>query len=171
MATFVHIADERLASRIRRGGIRATEFAARTRGTAAPRRGVFCVPVVANFQMTFQWLRELKRRGHRLARGIQFRIDDTETVFIGHYNQVPQEMTAAQSIAFFLQAEDPRGLQVVVPRAIAAREITGIRSIPQVTGWRFYPAAKGRPPFWPIPGETNAARLRHRIEQVNKEPW
>ena len=88
MATFVHIADERLTSRILRGGIRATEFAARARDTAAPRRGVFCVPVVANFQMTFQWLRELKRRGHRLARGIQFRIDDTEAVFIGHYNQV-----------------------------------------------------------------------------------
>jgi len=59
------------------------------------------MPVVANFQMTFQWLRELKRRGYRLARGIQFRIDDTEAVFIGHYNQVPQEMTVAQSIAFF----------------------------------------------------------------------
>ncbi|WP_426527350.1 hypothetical protein [Bradyrhizobium sp. McL0615] len=170
MATFVHIADERLTSRILRGGIRATEFEARARDTAAPRRGVFCVPVVANFQMTFQWLRELKRRGHRLARGIQFRIDDTEAVFIGHYNQVPQEMTAAQSIAFFLQAEDPRGLQVVVPRAIAAREITGIRSIPQVAGWRFYPAAKGRPPLWPIAGETNASRLRRRIEQVNKDP-
>src|SRR5262245_3377743 len=104
-------------------------------------RAVVCFVCLANFQMTFQWLRELKRRGYRLARAIQFRIDDAEAVFVGHYNQVPQEMTAAQSIAFFLQAEDPRGLQVVVPRAIAAREITGIRSIPQVTGWRFYPAA------------------------------
>jgi len=171
MATFIHIADERLTRRILRGGIRATEFAARARDTAAPRRGVFCMPVVANFQMTFQWLRELKRRGYRLARGIQFRIDDTEAVFIGHYNQVPQEMTVAQSIAFFLQAEDPRGLQVLVPRAIAAREITGIRSIPQVTGWRLYPAAKGRPPLWPFAGETNASRLRRRIEQLNKTPW
>ncbi|KRR16140.1 hypothetical protein CQ14_24175 [Bradyrhizobium lablabi] len=92
--------------------------------------------------MTFQWLRELKRNGYRLARGIQFRIDDTETVFVGHYNQAPQKMTAAQSIAFFLQAEDPRGLQVVVPRAIAAREITGIRSIPQVTGGASTPLRK-----------------------------
>jgi hypothetical protein len=131
---------------------------------AAPRRGVFCVPVIADFQVTFQWLRELKRRGHRSACGIQFRIDDAETVFVGHYNQAPQGMTAAQSIACFLEAKDPRGLQVIVPRAIAAREIMGIRSIPQVTGWRFYPGAKGRRPLWPFAGETNAARLRRRIE-------
>jgi hypothetical protein len=134
MATFVHIADERMTRRVLRGGIRATEFAARAQHTAAPRRGVFCVPVVANFQMTFQWLRELKRRGHRLACGTQFRIDDTEGVFVGHYSEVPQGMTAAQSIAFFRQAHESRGLQVEVPRAIAAREITGIRSIPQPGG-------------------------------------
>jgi hypothetical protein len=37
-----------------------------------------------------------------------------------------------------------------------------------VTGWRFYPAAKGRPPLWPFAGETNASRLRRRIEQLNE---
>jgi hypothetical protein len=170
MATFIHIIDERMARRIRRGGIRATEFANR-QDAAAPRRGVSCVPVVANFQMTFQWLRELKRRGHRYSCGIQFRIDDTETVYIGHYNQMPQRMTAAQSIAFYLDAEDPRGLQVIVPRAIAAREITGFRSVPQVTGWRFYPAAKGNPPLWPFAGDKNASKVRRRIEQRNRSPW
>ena len=171
MAIFVHIADERIRSRIHRSGIRATELLARSEDLAAPRRGVFCVPIVPNFQMTFQWLRELKRRGHRLACGGHFRLDDTQAVFVEHYDQVPQRMTAAQSIAFFLQAEDARGLQVVVPRAIAAREITGIRSIPQLMGWRFYPAAKGRLPLWPAAGETKASKLRRRIEQLNKSPW
>lgn len=170
MATFIHIADERMRRRILRGGILATQFADQQDDPATPRCGVFCVPVVPNFQMTFQWLRELKRRGFRLACGIQFRISDTEAVFVGHYNQVPQRMTAAQSIAFFLQAQDPRGLQVIIPRAIAAREVTGIRAIPQVTGWRFYPTAKGTRPFWPVPGETNASRLRHRLEQQYKAP-
>ena len=170
MATFVHIADDRMRSRIHRGGIRVTELLARSEDLAAPRRGVFCVPVVPNFQMTFQWLRELKRRGHRLACGVHLRIDDTQAVFVGHYNQVPQRMTA-ESIAFFLRAGDARGLQVAVPRAIAAREITGIRSIPQLTGWRFYPAAKARLPLWPAAGETKASKLRRRIEQLNKSPW
>lgn len=169
MASFVHIADQRMARRMLRGGIRATGFVARD--TESPRRGVFCVPVVANFQMTYQWLRELKRRGHKLACGVQFRIGDGEPVLVGHYNEVPQEMTAAQSVAFFLQAEDSRGLQVVVPRAIAVREITSVRSVPQVTGWRFHPAAKGRRPLWPVNGETNASKLRRRIEQLNRSPW
>lgn len=170
MATFIHITDERMTGRILRGGIRATQFATQ-QDAVALRCGVFCVPVVANFQTTFQWLRELKRDGHRLACGIQFRIDDTETVFIGYYNQAPQRMTAAQSIAFFLQAENPRGLQVVVPRAITVREITRIRSIPQVTGWRFFPEAKGKPPLWPFAGEKNASKIRRRIEQRNRRPW
>jgi hypothetical protein len=169
MATFVHIADQRMARRILRGGIHATGFVARD--TEAPCRGVFCVPVVASFQMTFQWLREPKRRGHKLACGIQFHIDDAEPVLVRHYNEVLQEMTAAQSVAFFLQAEDSRGLQVVVPRAIAAGEITSVRSVPQVTGWRFHPAAKGRRPLWPANGETNASKLRRRIERLNKSPW
>jgi hypothetical protein len=168
MATFVHIADERMARRILRGGIRATEFGTRT---DAPLRGVFCVPVVANFQMTFQWLRELKRSGHRSACGVQFRIDDTEAVFVGYYSELPKPMTAAQSVALFLQTEDPRGLQVVVPRTIGAHEITRIRGIPQVVGWRFYPAAKGRPPLWPRAGDIKASRLRRKVDQLNKSPW
>jgi len=171
MATFIHLADERVAGRIRRGGIRATMFEGRRRDVTGLRRGIFCVPVVANFQTTFQWLRELKRRGHTRACGIQFRIDDAELVFVGHYNQRPREMTAAQSVALFLRTEDPRGLQVVVPRTICAREITGVRAIPQVIGWRFYPAAKGRSPLWPANGSINASRLRRRIEQLNKSPW
>lgn len=169
MATFVHIADQRMARRILRGGIHAAALAAQA--AKAPRCGVFCVPVVASFQMTFQWLRELKRRGHRSSCGIQFRIGDEEPVLVGHYNEVPQEMTAAQSVALFLQAEDARGLQVVVPRTITAREIIRIRSVPQVTGWRFYPAAKGSRPLWPANGATNASRLRRRIDQLNKSPW
>jgi hypothetical protein len=63
------------------------------------------------------------------------------------------------------------GSRVVVPRAICAREITGVRSIPQVIGWRFHPAAKGRPPLWPPNSSISASRLRRRIEQLNKGPW
>src|SRR5260370_21392813 len=109
MATFIHIADERVARRSLRGGIRATVFTSPDRHmVASPRRGVFCVPVVPNFQSTFQWLRELKRRGYSRLCGIQFRIDDGESVFVGYYSQCPQKITAAQSVAFFLLCDDPR---------------------------------------------------------------
>jgi hypothetical protein len=170
MATFIHIADERAARRILCGGIRAKVFTTPDEHTEAPRRGVFCVPVVPNFQSTFQWLRELKRRGDNRACGIQFRIDDAESVFVGHYSQWPQKMTATQSVAFFLRSDDPRGFQVIVPHAISAREITAIRPVRQVVGWRFYPAAKGRSPFWPVKGSVNASKLRRRIAAQNK-PW
>jgi hypothetical protein len=153
MATFIHIADERMACRIRRGGVRATQFAA-LRDAAAPHRGVFCVPVVANFQMTFQWLRELKRRGHRLACGVQFRINDMEEVFVGHYNQAPQGMTAAQSVAFFLQAEDARGLQVIVPRAIAARENQGDSVDPTSKWMALLPRCEGQTAAMAISGRS-----------------
>ena len=172
MATFIHITDERINRRILRGGVRANTIA--TRGwpeIAAPRCGVFCVPVAPNFQATFQWLRELKRAGYRSACGIQFRIDDAEAVYVGHYDQPPQAMTAAEAVAFFLQAEDPRGLEIIVPRRILAREITAIRSIPQAIGWRFYPAAKGREPLWPPAGSIKASQLRRRIEELNESPW
>jgi hypothetical protein len=169
MATFVHMADARLARRIVRGGIHATDFWALPED-GRPRRGVFCVPVTADFQMTYQWLRELKRRGHRTACGIQFRVGDAEAVFVGRYHQWPQQMTATQSVEFFHRAMDARGLQVVVPRAILAREITAVRSVPQVTGWRFYPSAKGSTPWRWVHGEINAARLRHRIERLNRSP-
>src|SRR5258706_367999 len=149
MATFIHIADERVARRSLCGGIRATVFTSPDRHMVAPRRGVFCVPVVPNFQSAFQWLRELKGRGYSRLCGIQFRIDDGESVFVGYYSQLPQKMTAAQSVAFFLRSDDPRGVQVIVPRAISAPEVTAVRSVSQVVGWRFYPSAKGRSPLWP----------------------
>lgn len=170
MATFIHIADERVVRSILRGGIRATVFTVTAQHLELPRRGVFCVPVVPNFQSTFQWLRELKRGGYSCACGIQFRIDDAESVFVGHYNHWPQKMTATQSVAFFLRSDDPRLLQVIVPRAISAREITAVRPVRQVVGWRFYPAAKGRSPFWPAKGSINASRLRRRIATQNN-PW
>jgi hypothetical protein len=91
MATFIHIADERAARRILCGGIRAKVFATPDEHTEAPRRGVFCVPVVPNFQSTFQWLRELKRRGYNRACGIQFRIDDAESVFCRTLQSVATE--------------------------------------------------------------------------------
>jgi hypothetical protein len=156
MASFVHLTDARLVGGILRGGLRA----GRTRlGT----RGVFCVPVVANFQTTFQWLRELKRSGYRVARAVQFRIPDDEMVWVGGYAGQHDAMPAAAAVAVFMAAADPRGLEVIVARGIAAAEISRVRAVPQVTGWRYFPAAKGRDPTWPARGSINARRQRRRL--------
>ena len=39
------------------------------------------------------------------------------------------------------------------------------RAVPQMAGWRHFPEAKGRRPFWPIPGAIKAARTRVRIDE------
>lgn len=171
MAMFIHMTDERTAHRILRAGIRQSRTATLDLNGTTIDRVVFCVPVVPNFQATFQWTRELKRGGHRVARAVQFRIDDHEMVLVGHFGRQHDPMTASQAVAVFLRADDPWGLQVLVPRAISPREIIRLRSVPQVTGWRFYPSAKGRSPLWPRPGDINASRLRWAIENRANAPW
>jgi hypothetical protein len=38
----------------------------------------------------------------------------------------------------------PMGMEIIIPRAIAAKEIHEIRSVPQVVGWRYVPGSNGR---------------------------
>lgn len=99
--------------------------------------------------------------------GVYFRIPDGEAVWVGHFSQAHQEMTAAVAAATFSASENREGWEVIIPRRIAAKEIHRIRSLPQVVGWRYFPAAKGKPPFctcqYCTRGEYGAARLRARL--------
>lgn len=162
MAMFVHLAPESRISLIRRNGIRRLRRA----GVDYP-RGVFAVPVTRSFYLSHQWLRELRRRNQGQIAGVYFRIPDDEHVWVGHYNQVHRWMAASEAVAEFMGAEDKQGWQVVIPRRIEASEIHKTRSIPQVIGWRFFPSAKGKPPFctckFCIRGEFGARRLRERL--------
>jgi hypothetical protein len=163
LATFVHIFDARNSKKIIRDGIRPIRMLSRV-------KGVFCVPVVPDFQTTFQWLRELKRHGYRTASAVQFRIPDSEQVSVGRFAKPHSKMTAAEAIAFFREAKDARGLEVVIMRKIEPQEITRIRSVPQITGWRYYPEAKGKHPLWPGKGAINASRLRQVVIARNRSP-
>ena len=162
MAMFVHIAPEAALARIRRNGISRSR---RALGTSSG--GVFAVPVTRNFYISHQWLRELKRRGGGTFVGVYFRVADDEPVWVGHYNQRRRRMTAAEAAAEFMAAENREGWEVIIPRRIEAREIHRTRPLPQVLGWRYFPEAKGRPPFCPCAyctrGEYGARRLRARL--------
>jgi hypothetical protein len=64
MPLLVHLASRKDVASIRRSGIR-------------PHRkfnAVFAMPVLQNFIVTHQWLRDLRRRGQRLYCGVYFRI-------------------------------------------------------------------------------------------------
>lgn len=159
---FVHLTAESRSALIRRNGIR------RLRKPVADRPGgIFAVPVVRNFAVSHQWLRELKRFSAGAIVGIYFRIADDEPVWVGHYNAHHVTMTAAESVAQFDTAEDSQGWEVIIPRRIEAKEIHRIRPLRQVIGWRFFPAAKGKKPFCTCKfctrGEYGAQKLRARL--------
>src|SRR3954471_5289280 len=164
MALFVHLVPESQTARIRRNGIGRLRKAADGRPS-----GVFAVPVTRNFFVSHQWLRELKRRGQGPIAGVYFRIADKETVWIGHYGQAHQRTSAAEAVTEFLAAESREGWEVIIPRRIENKEIHRIRSLPQVLGWRYFPGAKGKPPFctcrFCTRGEYGARKLRKRLEQ------
>jgi len=113
-----------------------------------------------------QWVRELKRRGHAAAIGVYFRIRDDEPVWVGIYSQPKTRVTAAEAAAR-LRKDRVLGFEVIIPRGIAAAEITAIRAVPSV-GWRFRPDAKGAPPRclckYCNRGDIKSRRMRDRLD-------
>lgn len=139
MATFVHIADEKHAKSIARTGLKLAKKQPDT-------QGVFAMPVIENFLITHQWLRELKRTGFKTAVGVYFKLPDNEPVWIGRYNQEKTLTTAAHAVAV-LRNTQALGFETLIPRSIKPSEIKIIRALPQTLGWRYFPEAKGKPPF------------------------
>jgi hypothetical protein len=162
MAIFVHLAPESRVQLIRRNGIRRL----RRKSMGFP-GGIFAVPVTRNFYVSHQWLRELKRRNQGPIAAVYFRVADEERVYVGHYHQRHVWMAAAEAVAEFMSADDAMGWEVIVPRRIEASEIHRVRRIRQVTGWRFSPDSKGKPPFctckFCVRGDYGARKLRQRL--------
>jgi hypothetical protein len=156
MVSFIHIADKKDESAIVKNGIRAAK-----RKTG--HRGVYAVPVVPDHVTTHQWARELKRRGVKTLVCVQFRIPNDELVLIGKYNGEKLEMIASEAASAVRVHTEPMGLEVIIPRKIMPKEITRVYLAPQVTGWRYYPEAKGKKPFCHCKfcnrGEIRAQRL------------
>ena len=158
----VHLGDARCTSSYRRSGIGASPM----RGQIPA--GVFAMPVLPEYFISHQWLRELKRKGVRTFIGVYFRVSDAEPVLVGHYRNAHAEMAAAEAAKLIMDADDPRGYEVIVPRRIDSDEIKSIRAVHRVVGWRYYPEAKGKRPFCGCPsctrGEIRARRLRSSSE-------
>lgn len=130
--------------------------------------GIFAMPMTRNFYVSHQWLRELRRRGSGVIAGVYFRIPDDEPVWVGHYNQAHQPMSAAEAVATVMAGESREGFEVIIPRRVAASDIHRVRSLPQVVGWRYYPGAHGkRPCGCPFcqRGLYGARRLREEYER------
>jgi hypothetical protein len=161
MAMFVHLAPESKIKTICKTGIRALR---RPSGV-----GVFAMAVTRNFFVSHQWLRELKRRNQGPIAGVYFRIPDDEMVWVGHYSQAHQQMTASQAVGLIMTAEGREGYEVIVPRRIDSSEIHRVRRLPQVLGWRYYPGSHGKKPCgcpFCQRGEFGGRKLREEYEKA-----
>ena len=160
----VHLTSQRNVSRIRRHGIAP-------QGRAVGLRGVYAMPVLQDYYASHQWLRELRQFGPRLIVAVCCRILDPEPVMVGHYGKPHVLLPARQAVSVIMEADSPLGYQVIVPRRIQPAELTAVRRVPQVVGWRYYPGAHGHQPC-PCPvctaGQYGGRKIRAR--QASRRP-
>jgi hypothetical protein len=163
---FVHIADEKDTASIRRSGLKLPRPEPQI--TASRPVGVFALPIIRNFVVSHQWVRELKKRGFKVAVGVYFRVPGEQEVWAGAYNQEKRLLTAAEATAE-LAKEEMLGFEVIIPRSILASEIQGIRSLPQTLGWRHFPEAHRKGIFCGCKycqrGEIKSRRIQERYAQ------
>ncbi len=157
MPTFVHLTPAKDLKRIVRSGIKHGG------------RGVFCMPVLPNYYISHQWIRELKRGGQRTIVGVYFTLPDEELVWVGHYFQAHTQVTAAEASRVIRDAARAEGYEVIVTRAIPRDDIQKVRAVPQVMGWRYMPDSHSRVPClcpYCIRGDIKSQRLRRRTRST-----
>jgi hypothetical protein len=103
------------------------------------------MPVIPDFYASHQWVREIKQynSGNNII-AVYFKIPDEEMVFCGKYNERLIEAKAAEAHKLFMLLEDKMGFQVIAVRKILKPEITKVKNIPQITGWRHFPKSHER---------------------------
>jgi len=181
---FVHLTRHDNVAAIRRGGIAPGKLT----------RQVYAMPVTRNFQISHQWLRELRGGAGGTMVAVYFRVPDDEAVEIGHYGSPRQRMTAAQAVAIMLAAEtvdptaaraaddrsravkagkrlpsSPEGFEVLLSRRIQPSEILRVKAPPQVVGWRRRPGSNGAPPCLCIcceRGRPGVGKLLRSVEEA-----
>ncbi|MHA4808984.1 hypothetical protein ACX0G9_12800 [Flavitalea flava] len=164
MPILVHLADERERARIKRNGIKIGK----------DRKGIFCMPVLPNFFISHQWLRELKRNGTRTFIGIYFRIDSKAMVYAGKYNEPHRQIELGEAIKEIMALEDPLGYELIVDRKIEPKEIDKIRLLPQKIGWRYLPHSHLKRPTCACQvciqrGNIKGRKLRQKLEPPSKK--
>jgi hypothetical protein len=140
MAVFVHFTDENNKNSIIKNGIKPETIHYET-----IKKGIFCMPVIPDFYATHQWVRELKqyKSGNEMI-AVYFKIPDEELVFCGKYNEAITETNASETHNRFMNLDDKMGFQTIIGRKILPKEITKVKNIPQIIGWRHFPKSHER---------------------------
>ena len=105
MAIFAHLFDAKNHSAIARIGIKPTK--AKGRRTS----GVYATPQLASYELTHQWMRELRRYDKRITLAARFRIPDSKRVYIGRFDEQHLFVPASEAIAIAMNHQTVLGLE------------------------------------------------------------
>ena len=136
MPTLVHLADERQSKSILKNGIKPGRY----------RSGVYCMPVLPEYYVSHQWLRELKTGGVRTIVAVYFKAPSEEMVYAGRYDRPHRRISLGEAIKEIMALENPLGYELIIDRKIEASEISTIKHVSQNLGWRYFPNSHERPP-------------------------
>jgi hypothetical protein len=162
MPTLVHLADERNAKKIIKNGIKTGRYGI----------GVYCMPVLQNFYVSHQWLRELKSSGANTYVGVYFKLPSAEMVFAGKYGKTHRHITLGEAIKEIMSLEDPLGYELIIDRKILPEEISKVTHLPQNVGWRYFPYSHNKKPCnceYCLRGTIKGKRTFKRLNEENGE--
>jgi hypothetical protein len=169
MPLLVHITPDNKANALRRNGLSPTRLRLDPERHPEFDRVVWAFAVLPSYMSTHSWSRELKRSGATTLAAVTFLVPDREPVFARHFSETARLMSAVEAVGLIAAMDDPRGLEIMVTRRIAPREIERMRTLPKAIGWRYMRGAKGRSmstcdcPVCKPRGEVKAKRYRERV--------
>ena len=157
MPTLVHFADEKRAKMILKTGLKLGKYSS----------GIYCMPVLQNFYVSHQWLRELKSSSVKTLIAVYFKVDTSELVYAGKYGTRHKLITLGKAIAEIKSIEDPLGYELIVDRKIEAKEVSRIKLLPQNIGWRYMPDSHNKKPClceFCLRGTIKSSKLRTKAK-------
>lgn len=148
MAIVVHLADERQAASIRRSGIKGVPKTIATSGERVSiARAIFVMPVLQNYLVTHQWLRELKKKGMRTMVAVHARLRSDTMVWVGRYDGEHRLVPLGHAIGLIMREQSPLGWEIVLRDSVPAGAIHAVRETPNVVGWRHSPESHAQGPW------------------------
>src|SRR5689334_11713773 len=97
------------------------------------------MPLVPDFSVTYQWVRELRRwHGEKMV-AVHFVLPSEEEVLVGRYATAHERLPLRDAVRRVLAS--PAGNEIIVTRSVRRREIVGIRNVTQLVGWTATPEA------------------------------
>lgn len=134
MPRLVHLAPESRRRAIERHGIRAEEAHVwdGKKGVKVP-RAVYAMPILPDFSVTYQWLRELRRFHRERMVAVHFVVPSDEEVMVGRYNKPHEKVPLRVAVRRVL--EEPAGNELILLRGIRKNELALVRELTQLVGW------------------------------------